>query len=137
MNTKRMAIGSIAGLIILYITGVVFWEMLFADFFAANGGSAQGLNRDEPILWAVLVGTLLYAVLITTTVEAGSGTSVMDGAKTGAIVGLLLWGTADFILYGYTNMSTLTGTIADTILEAVRGGIAGAVIALSLNRTGD
>jgi hypothetical protein len=49
-------------------------------------------------------------------------------------VGFLLWFTADFMFYGYTNLSTLTKTIVDPLLEIVHGGIAGAVIAAVLKK---
>lgn len=138
MDMKRLVIGSITGLVALYVVGYVFWEMLFVDFFAANAGSAQGVGREEQILWAVLVGTLCYAVLLTRTIEARSGeTSPIDGLKAGAVVGLLLWGTVDFLFYGYFNLNNLTGAIADIVLEGVRGGIGGAVIALALGKLGN
>jgi hypothetical protein len=138
MNMKRLTIGSIAGLVTLYILGVVFWEMVFADFFAANAGSAEGVDREEPIIWAAALGTLFYAILVTLMLEARSGTtSIMGGMKVGAVVGFLLWGTADFILFGYMNLSNLTATIADSVLEGIRGGIGGAVIAAVLSKVGD
>lgn len=138
MNTKRLAIGSIAGLVAVYIVGVVFWQLVFADFFAANAGSAEGVNRETPIIWAVGLGSLFYAALVTLMLEARGGTaSIVDGIKGGALVGLLLWGTSDFILFGYMNLSNLTATIADTVLEAVRGGIAGGAIAAVLSKVGD
>lgn len=138
MDIKRLIIGSITGLVVLYVVGYVIWEMLLVDFFAANAGSAQGVAREEQILWAVLVGTLCYATLLTMTIEARSGaTSLVDGAKAGAVVGLLLWGTVDFLFYGYFNLNNLTGAIADIVLEGVRGGIGGAVIALVLGKLGD
>ncbi len=138
MNMKRLLIGSIAGGVALYILGYVFWAMVFADFFAANAGSAEGVPRETEIIWASALGTLLYAVLITIMFEARSGAaSVVDGLKTGAIVGFLLWGTADFIFYGNFNLSNLNATIADIALEAVRAGIGGAVIAVILSKIGD
>lgn len=138
MNIKRMTIGTIVGGIVLYILGVVIWQMLFADFFAANAGSATGVAKEMPVVWAIALGSLLYAKLITYVLETGSGTkSVMDGLKAGAVVGLLLWGTVDFIFYGYFNLNNLTGVIADTVLEGVRGGIVGAVIAGVLAKVGD
>ena len=138
MNMKRLAIGSIAGLVVLYILGVVFWEMVFTDFFDANTGSAEGVDREEPILWAAALGTLFYAMLVTLMLEARSGAaSIVDGIKVGAVVGFLLWGTADFILFAYANLDNLTATIADSVLEGVRGGIGGAVIAAVLSKIGD
>jgi hypothetical protein len=138
MNMKRLAIGSIVGAVVIYIMGIVIWGMLFTDFFAANAGSAEGVPREAEILWAVGLGTLLYAAMVTLTLEARSGTaSLMEGLKAGALVGFLLWGTADFILYGNFNLFNLNGTIADVVLEAIRGGIGGAAIGLVLSKIGD
>lgn len=137
MNIKRLVVGSIVGTIVLYLLGMVFWEMLFADFFEANSGSAVGVDREAPILWAVVVGTLCYAVLVTLGLESRSSKSIVDGVVVGAVVGGLIWGTADLILYGFTNLSNLTGAISDAVLEAVRGGISGGVIALVLGKVGD
>ncbi len=76
------------------------------------------------------MGSLAYAALITYALGARAGSlSIGQGAKVGAIVGFLLWFTADFILYGVTNMANLTRTVVDPLLEILRGGIAGAVIA--------
>ena len=54
--------------------------------------------------------------------------NAVSGMKVGAIVGFLLWATADFSLFGITNMSNLTITMVDPFVELVHGGIAGAVI---------
>jgi len=137
MNIKRMGIGTVVGAITLYLLGMLIWQVLFADFFDANSGSAVGVDRETPILWAVIVGTLAYAKLLTFALESQSGKTLVDGLKVGAMVGALLWCTADFILFGFTNLSTLTGAIADTVLEGVRGGIAGGVIAFVLSKVGD
>ena len=138
MNIKRLSIGSVVGAITLYLLGMLIWVILFADFFDANSGSAVGVDRDTPILWAVIVGNLFYAMLLTLALESRSASkSLVDGLKIGAVVGALLWGTADFILYGITNLNTLTGAVTDTLLEGVRGGIAGGVIAAVLSKVGD
>ena len=138
MNTKRLVIGSLVGLVSLYIVGYLIWEVVFTEFFAANSGSATGVDRDPQIIWAIALGSLFYGVLLTLALESrGSSTSTVDALKVGAVVGFLLWGTADFVLYGYTNLNNLTGAIADTLLEGVRGGICGAIIAIVLSKTGD
>lgn len=137
MNMKRLVIGSVVGTIVLYLLGMLFWQMLFADFFDANAGSAIGVDREAPILWAVIAGTLCYAVLLTLGLESRSGKSLMDGVIVGAVVGGLLWGTADLILYGITNLDNLTAAVSDAVLEAVRGGITGGVLALVLAKVGD
>jgi len=137
MNIKRLAVGGVVGTITLYLLGILFWENLFAGFFDGNSGSATGVDRENTIVWAVIVGSLCYAVLLTLALESRSASkTLIDGLKVGVVVGALLWGTADFIIFGVTNLSNLTGTIADTVLEGVRGGIAGAVIAVVLDKVG-
>jgi len=137
MDSKRLIIGTIVGGIVLYIVGYVFWGMMFTDFFESNAGSATGVNRDPQLIWAVVIGTLAYALLLTLSIESQSGSAnVVGGAKVGAVVGMLIWMTADFVLYGTANLDNLTGTVADTALEFVRGGIGGAVIAATLGKVG-
>jgi hypothetical protein len=48
--------------------------------------------------------------------------------------GTLHWFTADFVLYGISNVGNLTTTIVDPLLELVPGAIAGGVIAGVLRR---
>ncbi len=137
MDTKRLIIGTIVGGIVLYILGYVIWEMVFADFFAANAGSATGVFRDNPVIWALALGTLSYAALITLAIGTrGGSATIVDGLKVGAIVGFLMWFGSDFIHYGIGNVSNLTATIADSLLELVRAGISGGVIAAVLGMIG-
>jgi hypothetical protein len=136
MNGKNLVIGSLVGLVALYILGYILFDTVFADFYAQNAGSATGVAREEPLIWATVLGTLSYAVLLTLGIGSRSGAvSAADGAKVGATIGFLLWFTVDFILFGYQNVSNLTLAVTDPVLELVRGGIAGAVIAVVLGKT--
>jgi len=135
MDTKRLVIGTLAGGIMMYLVGYLIWGMVFADFFAANGGSATGVARESNIVWAVVLGTLSLGALVTLAVGSQSGdATIMNGFKVGAIVGFLVWFGVDFIHYGVRNLSNLTATIVDPLLEIVRTGIGGAVIALVLGK---
>ena len=136
MNTKRLVIGTIGGGIALFVVGYLMFSVALAGFYRANVGSATGVERVGELLWATILGSLSYAALITYTVGNRSVTVTMGtGAKVGAIVGFLLWFTADFVIYGTTNMANLTRTIVDPLMEAVHGGIGGAVIAVVLTAT--
>ncbi len=130
MNVKQLTVGIITGTLVAMIVGYVIWDILFADFFAANMGSATGVMRDTPLLWAVIVGTAAYTALIALALGTRSGgPTIGNGLKVGAIVGVLVWLTADFMLLGIMNVHTLTIAIVDPILEAIRAGITGAAIA--------
>ena len=135
MDIKRFIIGTVVGGITLFILGYVIFELAFADFFAANAGSATGAWKDPQVIWAIALGTLSYAALITLALGTRAGsTTIVEGLKVGAIVGFLMWFGADMIIYGVWNLSNLTATIADSLLELIRAGISGAVIAAVLGK---
>ena len=138
MDIKRFIIGTIVGGIALYILGYVMFNLAFADFFAANAGSATGAWKDPQVIWAIALGTLSYAALITLALGTRAGsTTIVEGLKVGAIVGFLMWFSADMIFYGIWNVENLTAASVDTLLELVRGGIGGAVIAAVLGKIAD
>ncbi len=133
MDIKRFIIGTVVGGIALYILGYVIFNLAFADFFATNAGSATGVWKDPQVIWAIALGTLSYAALITLALGTRAGsTTIVGGLKVGAIVGFLMWFSADMIFYGIWNVENLTAAIVDSLLELVRGGIGGAVIAAVL-----
>lgn len=135
MDAKRFLTGTIVGGIVLFATGYVIFTVTFAAFYAANAGTATGVDRGNQLVWAVALGSLAYAALITFAMGNRPGTvSVAGGAKIGAVVGFLLWLTVDFVFYGTTNIANLTRTIVDPLLEFVHGGIGGASIAAVLGR---
>jgi len=135
VDIKRLIIGTVVGGIALYILGYVIFELAFADFFAANAGSATGVWKDPQVIWAIALGTLSYAALITLAIGIRAGsTTIVEGLKVGAIVGFLMWFSADMIFYGIWNVENLTAAIVDSLLELVRGGIGGAVIAAVLGK---
>lgn len=135
MDTRRLVIGTLVGGIIVFALGYLIFDLAFADFYAANVGSATGVARDPQLVWAVALGSLSYAALVTLAIGSRAGSSnIGAGVKNGALVGFLLWFTVDFILYGVTNVTNLTRAVVDPLLELVRGGIAGGVIAVVLGK---
>jgi hypothetical protein len=135
MDTRRFVIGTIVGAVTLFIVGYVIFDWAVAAFYVANAGSATGAYRSEVLYWAVALANLAYAALIMYAIGNRTGTlSILKGTMIGAVVGFLLWCTADFMFYGYTHLSNLTKTVVDPLLEIVHGGIAGAVVAAVLKK---
>jgi uncharacterized membrane protein len=133
MNTRQWVVGTIGGGVVLFVTGYIIFEMLLGDFYAANAGSATGVDRDPQILWAGVVASFAYAALILVALRGHAGSrDITSGMKIGATVGFLLWATADFAFYSFSNVNNLTLTIVDPLVELVHGGIAGAAIAAFL-----
>ncbi len=135
MDIKRFIIGTVVAGITLFILGYVIWNMLFVEFFAANAGSATGVVKDPQVIWAIALGSLCYAALLTLAIGSRAGSvTIVEGLKIGAIVGGLMWFAVDLTLYAVWNVSNLTAAIADSVLELIRAGISGAVIAAVLGK---
>jgi hypothetical protein len=136
MGANRLVIGTLIGGVVLYAVGEVMFTWAFADFYSANAGSATGVDRGGELFWAMTVANLAYAALITYAMgNRIADLSIGKGVLIGAIVGFLIWCTADFVYYGMTNIANLTRTVVDPLLEIVHGGIGGAAIATALIRT--
>jgi len=135
MDTKRFTVATLVGGVVLHAVGYVIFTRAFAAFYAANAGSAAGVDRAAQLFWAVALANLAYAALITFAIGNRVGSlSIGEGARIGAIVGFLLWFTADFVFYGTTNIANLTRTVVDPLLEIVHGGLGGVAIVAVLRR---
>ncbi len=73
MNTKRLIIGSLVGLVSLYITGYLIWEVAFTEFSDANRGTATGVEREAQVIWSIALGTLFYGTARRRTGGPGNG----------------------------------------------------------------
>ena len=139
MNTKRFMIGSLVGGVAVLVTGyMVFAISPFRDFYsyAMNAGSATGVGREPQLVWAVALGALAYGALVTFAIgNRASSLRPWAGIKVGAIVGFLLWFTADFMFYGISNVGNLMTAVVEPLLELVPGAVAGGAIAVALGRT--
>lgn len=126
MGTNKM-IAIVVGGAVLLAVGYLLFNVLLADFYGANAGSATGVWREMPIWWAAAVGSLAYAYLVGNAIPEGA--SIAKGATAGAIVGFTIWLAIDFTFYGSTNINNLTLTVLDPFVEAAHAGIAGAAMA--------
>ena len=119
----------------LSATGYFMFWMAFGDFYvyALRSGSATGVPRESPLVWAVALGALSYGALLTLAIGNRLSSPTMGGGvKVGAVVGFLVWFTADFMLYGISNVLNLTSTLIDPLLEVVPSAVAGGAIAVVL-----
>lgn len=136
MDARRFAVGTVAGGVTLYVTGDLIFSVALGAFYRVNAGSATGVDRSPALRWSMFPASLAYAALIAyASANRPDASSAAGGATVGAIVGVLLWSTADFTFYGSTNIANLTRTVLDPLLEIVHGGIWGAVIMVVFART--
>jgi len=135
MDMKRLAIGTIVGAVMMYVTGYVIFEVAFGSFYAANIGSAADGMRTPSIEWIIALSNLPYALLLTLAFESKGGQlTISSGFVTAFVIGLLVWASADLYIYAATNVWNKTIVFIDPWLSAVNSGIGGAVIAAVLAR---
>jgi hypothetical protein len=137
MNTKRLAAGTVAGAATWTAAGYVMFGVIFANFYAyaLSAGSATGVLREPVLPWAVGLAALSYASLVTLAIGAYAGApTVGTGLRIGAVVGFLVWFTADFMLYGISHVLNVRSILIDPLLEIVPSAIAGGVIAVVLGK---
>lgn len=137
MTAKQLAAGTVVGAATLSATGYVMFAIVLGNFYAhaLSAGSATGVPRDALVFWAVGLGALSYGALMTLAMGSRAGSPTMGtGIKIGAVVGFLVWFTADFMLYGMSNVLNLTSALVDPLLEVVPSAITGGAIAVVLRK---
>lgn len=132
---SRQLMAVVAGTLSLMVLGFLAYGMLLADFFAANQGTAVGAWKEEPVMWALSVGQLAWAVALVYLFGRGAGvTTFAGGAKLGALLGFLVGAWWDLSMFATQNSMNLTAAVTDIGLNAVMTGITGGIIAAILGR---
>lgn len=134
MDTKQFITGTLAGGVTYFILGYLFYGFLLMGFFEANAGSATGVSRGDAIVWwALILGNLSFAALITYIFMKWAHISTFkNGFRRGAVIGLFLGLSYGLIWYSTSNIMSLKATLVDivvgTLMTAVVGGVIGAVL---------
>lgn len=131
---KKMLIGTVVGGVTFFLLGGLIYAIILGDFYEANLGSATGVLRELPIMWAMVVSQLGMAAVVTYVFLLSDVASASNGLKTGAILGLLLGIALSFDLYSVTNWSNSTVAFVEPLVWVVRTALAGAAIGWVLGR---
>lgn len=138
MNAKKFILGTLAGAVSFFFLGFLFYVILFESFFQANAGTATGVQREMPILWALIAGELAYGALYTLIFLRWANISTfLTGAKAGALLGLLIALGYRFINYSTTNIFNINVLFGDAMISCISGAITGGIIAWVLGRIED
>ena len=129
MTLQRLALGTVVGGLVLFLLGYLVYGVLFASFFATNVGTATGVTREPFNFVALLLGQLAFAAILTMIFNWGAVRSASQGAKIGALAGLLFFLGIDLTLYATTNVQNLAASLVDPLLAALLFAVSGAVIA--------
>jgi len=128
---------TLAGFVVFFMLGYLFYGFLLVDFFNANSGSASGVMRAdmELVWWALILGNLLQAYLLVYVFGNWAQVSTFGGGfKGGAMIGLIFGLGYDLTMYGTSNIMNLTATLVDPFVVALMMGLSGGVIGWVLGR---
>ena len=133
MNVRKFIVASAVGGLVILVLIVLVFGLLLSRFFADNMTNAE-VMRMPPLLWSMCVSCLAEGALICYVLGRRGAAGAGAGARTGFIVGMLMWGTANFSWYSIMNVTNLTSTIVNPIADAIIAGIAGSVIGLMVSK---
>ena len=137
MSASKRITATLAGFVVFFILGFLFYGVLLVDFFNANGGSASGVMRadTEMVWWALVLGNLFQAYLLVYVFGNWAQISSFGGGfKAGAVIGLIFGYGFDLTMYGTSNIMNLTGTLVDPLVLGVMMGATGGVIGMILGK---
>ncbi len=122
MNTKKIIVAAIAGFVVYFLLGWLFYGVLFTDLYPKPENEAEHLQF-------VALGCLFFSLLISYVWVKWAGfTNWISGLKAGAIFGLL-YGTSMNMFMASGMQFVMENFIKDMIATVVSVAILGAVIA--------
>ncbi len=126
MNTKSFLLSGIAGTIVYFLLGWLFYGILFTDIYPQN---------SEKCILFISLGCLFYAFTFALIFNRWAQISTFaTGAKAGFFIGLLLALSMAFFMNS-TKESLDYNFITQVAIEAVSAAIMGGVIALVIGKT--
>ena len=131
MNTNKFFLSGIAGGIVFFFIGYLFYGLLLADFFMTHAGPAKGVARDpNHLLFLYLIlGNLLSGFFLAYIFSKTGVSTLGAGLVTGAIIGFFMSSSYDCINYATSWVNSRTSVVADVATFTVMSAIAGAVVA--------
>ena len=136
MDTKKFLIGTLVGGVAYFLLGFIVYAILLEGFFAAHAGTATGvLKTAEMQFWPLFLGNVGHAALLSYIfVKWANVKTFSAGLSAGAVVGFLMTLGHNLVQYDTTNITDITGTLADVIvytaMTAAVGGIIGLVLGM-------
>jgi hypothetical protein len=124
-------VAALAGGIVMFGLGFLFFGVLFAEYFMANTTQYPGLVKDPPVVWAIFLFNLAWAWLVAWVVERSAPTIQLwaEGAKVGAIVLFVLGVGIDLEFHAFMHLhKELAPMLLHILIVTFMGAVAGAVI---------
>ncbi len=131
MNTNKFIIGGIIGGVANFLLGWLVWGILLMNFFndhTSEVGKAVMRGDNNQIWWALIAGNLFWGFVLSYVLSKSGANSLGSGAKTGAVLSLLIAASINCFIYAFQNIGDTTSMAVDIVANLVVGGIVGGVI---------
>jgi len=126
MNTKSFLLSGIAGTVVSFLLGFLFYGLLFTELFSEN---------TEPCMLFIFLGCLFYAFTFALIYNRWANISTFKtGAKAGFLIGLLWSLSVNFFMHSSTSEFD-SNFLLMVAIDAVSAAIMGGVIALVAGKT--
>jgi len=130
MKTKNFLVAGLAGAVVNFLLGWVFYGMLFKDSFPQPEESSDSMLM---IFLGCLTLGLFLAYIFSNWAQISTGGT---GAKAGAIISLFIALYFDFFQLAMNSEATYQMVALDVVLMVVMGAITGAVVAVVYGKMG-
>jgi len=125
MNLKKISISGLAGSVVHFFLGWIFYGMLFTDIYA---------NGTEPNLLFIYLGGLTFALLVAYVfVKWAKISNPLTGATAGGTIGLFYSLSMNFFMYANMEIN-YTSIALDVAITFVMSAIMGAFIAVIIGK---
>ena len=133
MDTKNFLLASLAGGIVFFVSGFLFYGVLLSDFMVA--GSAEGVMKETPDFVPLILSQLIFGAFLTMVLRRWPGAGTLaQGAKAGASLGVLLGLGFSLVQYATMNVMNVALIPVEAVVGAIQGALAGGAIGVVLGR---
>jgi VanZ family protein len=139
MNGKYF-LSAIAGAVVYFLLGWLFYGILLPDFYAAHTGLTPDVykaairNMDEYNKPALIIGNLFGGFFVATILNWLGVRSLITGFTRMAVIGFLATCMFDLMAYATTNIyggkAILVDVIVMTVMLSVTGAICGWILGM-------
>lgn len=135
MFTKQNLLATLAGFATMFLLGYAIWGAALASFFESH--SLIDVMKDPPNFGLIALSNLIAAFALSSLYGkwARGVHSAGEGFQFGACIGLFAGFGMALLWYATTELSDLTGTLVEAVLDIIFYGVIGAVIALVYKAT--
>lgn len=127
MNLKKIVLPGIAGGVIFFFLGYLFYAVLFKNMMVRP---VAGVDRpmDQMVWWSLMLGCVFYGVLLAFILAKSNDASLITSIITAATVGFLATSYFDFTMHATTYLLGKKALICDVAISTVMSAITGAAV---------